>query len=319
MCNDVVFCLSFSCWESVFSGASFRGLGCAGTMLSAVSCGLNCGRRSTVCRTLALVITVSLCFLILGEASTKSTAEASLDLYAREAQHLDHEQAPLDTQPTPVKTTTPLPDPTQVPTKETAGEDGFVSAFDATMAFMPAELTRTSLLSPFTSNGEDHLYDLALRVREFRPIYEAWEKLHFVPEGDRLGTRNIVQTLRRSSKDAAASMHRYDALRFFLDQLNARLFPGVVNSVRDLMALHASFYDGGRGIVLTVGNGQVPYVMTSIQGFRRLGCELPIEIMYLGDDDLGEDSRNMLEALPGVVTRNMKTMINDEGWSLGGQ
>lgn len=287
-------------------------------MLSALSCGLNCGRRSTICRTLALVITVSLCFLILGEASTKNSAQAGLDLHEREHDHLHYEQAPLDVGPTQSAKTSRAAAPTSAPKHNDDSKDDFMARFKATMVLMPAELTKNSLLGPFTTNGEDHLYDLALRVREFRPIYKAWEKLHFVVEGGRLGTRNVLQTLRSKSKDAATSMHSYEAFRFFLDQLNARLFPGVVNTVRDLMALHSSFYDGGRGIVLTVGNGQVPYVITSIQGFRKLGCELPIEIMYLGDDDLGEDSRNMLESLPGVVTRNMKTMINDEGWSLGG-
>jgi len=287
-------------------------------MLSALSCGLKCGRRSTICRTLALVITVSLCFLILGEASTKSPQDVGLDIHERDHEDLYFEQAPLETKPTPVAKTSRAPEATSTPKQKDGSKDGFMAAFDATMALMPAELTRNSLLGPFITNGEEHLYDLALRVREFRPIYEAWEKLHFLIEDGRLATRNVVQTLKSTSKDAAASMHSYDSFRFFLDQLNARLFPGVVNTVRDLMALHSSFFDGGRGIVLTVGNGQVPYVMTSIQGFRKLGCKLPIEIMYLGDDDLGEDSRNMLETLPGVVTRNMKSMINDDGWSLGG-
>ena len=295
-------------------------------------------RRSTICRTLALVLTVSLCFLIVGEASTKSALRAAgPELEQRDPEAVEIEQVTLEEEARHVVVVEAKPEPLRDSVKKSqepeqpkltnkatvsdqskTGDEGFMATFEATMALMPAELTKNSLLGPFMNNGEEHIYDLALRVREFRPIYEAWEKLHLIQENGELRVRNVLQSLRSLSKDAAASMHSYDTFRFFLDQLNARLFPGVVNTVRDLIALHTSFNDGGRGIVLTVGNGQVPYVMTSIQGFRKLGCELPIEIMYLGDDDLGEDSRNMLEGLPGVVTRNMKPMINDEGWALAG-
>ena len=46
--------------------------------------------------------------------------------------------------------------------------------------------------------------------------------------------------------------------------------------------------------------------MTVIPSLRQLGCKLPVEIMYLGDEDLDEDMRDSLEELDGVVTRAAK-------------
>jgi hypothetical protein len=41
--------------------------------------------------------------------------------------------------------------------------------------------------------------------------------------------------------------------------------------------------------------------------------------MYLGDEDLDEDMRDHLEELDGVVTRDLRLMIEDEGWHLAGK
>lgn len=50
----------------------------------------------------------------------------------------------------------------------------------------------------------------------------------------------------------------------------------------------------------------------------KLGCVLPIEVMYLGDSDLSEDYRAELESIEGVVTRDVSQMVNDEVWKLAG-
>ncbi|KAJ5099169.1 hypothetical protein N7532_006170 [Penicillium argentinense] len=84
------------------------------------------------------------------------------------------------------------------------------------------------------------------------------------------------------------------------------------------MILHTQFWNAGRGIVFTAGDQQAPYVLTSIQSIRELGCDLPIEVMYLGNDDLGEDFREELESIPGMITRDLNPMVSDEGWKLRG-
>lgn len=89
-------------------------------------------------------------------------------------------------------------------------------------------------------------------------------------------------------------------------------------SYPDHMALHASFYTGGRGLVFTAGNDQAGLLLTVIPSLRQLGCELPIEVMYLGDEDLDEDMRDELQKHDGVITRDLSLMIDDDGWELKG-
>lgn len=84
------------------------------------------------------------------------------------------------------------------------------------------------------------------------------------------------------------------------------------------MSLHASFSSGGRGLVFTAGNDQARLLLTVIPSIRQLGCELPIEILYLGEEDLGDEMRDKLERIPGVVTRDLALMIDDQGWQLKG-
>ena len=69
---------------------------------------------------------------------------------------------------------------------------------------------------------------------------------------------------------------------------------------------------------MTAGDQQAPYLLTTITSMRNLGCDLPIEIMYLGDEDLSEDWRIELELMPGVVTRDLSLMVDDIGWELAG-
>ncbi|GIZ37322.1 hypothetical protein CKM354_000077200 [Cercospora kikuchii] len=185
----------------------------------------------------------------------------------------------------------------------------------------PDEVRTKGILSPLTATGEALLRDLAFRTRAFREALAAWEALHFVIDGPRLSQRDIIPQLRAAnlpSENFAEAVHSYDRFRAYINKLAARLFPWTMEFYADHMSLHASFYSGGKGIVLTAGDGQAPYLLTSIPSFRKLGCELPIEILYLGDEDLSEDYRDALEALPGVLTRDLSQMVNDEGWALKG-
>jgi len=122
----------------------------------------------------------------------------------------------------------------------------------------------------------------------------------------------------KSSQSTADAVRNYDKLRHFVNTFARRLFPWTMLSHPDHMSLHASFYTGGRGIVFTAGNDQAGELLTVIPSLRRLGCDLPVEIMYLGDEDLDEDMRDELEKLDGVVTRDLRLMIDDDGWHLAG-
>jgi hypothetical protein len=202
----------------------------------------------------------------------------------------------------------------------------FDAAFKSVLSLLPDELHARELLRPFEGTGAEKLRDIGLRARAFKPLFEAWEALHVVWSGDIPYIRqDVVQYLRNRhgkeklpSKRLAQASGSYESYRYVFQQLSQLLFPWTAPYFPDHMSLHVHFHGGGRGIVCTAGDGQAPYLLASIASFRRLGCTLPVEIMYLGDADLSEDYRAELEALEGVITRDLSQMINDEGWKLAG-
>ncbi|OAT10778.1 alpha-1,3-mannosyltransferase [Blastomyces gilchristii SLH14081] len=193
------------------------------------------------------------------------------------------------------------------------------------LSIMPDEIHIRELLKPIEGTGKEKLREVGLRTRAYNRYFQAWENLHILAEGGIMYVRDdIIQYLRTnpkalpSSSTFAETVHLYESYRSFSQRLATHLFPWTSPVFPGHMHLHVNFQKGGRGIVSTAGNKQAPYLLVSIKSFRRLGCNLPIEIMYLGDGDLGEDYRAQLEMLPGVITRDLSQMVNDEGWELKG-
>jgi len=191
----------------------------------------------------------------------------------------------------------------------------------------PTETQLERLLSPIQESGKQRLQDTALRARALKSMLEPWEDLHLVKEQDKTHVRDdILRYLQQaddlssiSTTDSRAEMIRsYENYRSAVAKLSTLLFPWTAPYFADHMTLHAHIRHGGRGIVMSAGNRHIKHLLTSIKSIRQLGCNLPIEIMYLGEADLTDIARTELETLPGVVTRNMKTMINDKGWALKG-
>ena len=191
----------------------------------------------------------------------------------------------------------------------------------------PDEIHVRELLSPIEGSGKERLRETGVRARAFRTMFEPWEALHVVSSDKATYVRDDVLSYLRKADDLssitttmsrAEMIRAYENYRFFLTRLSALLFPWTAPYFADHMTLHAHLRNGERGIVLSASDAQLHYILTSIKSFRKLGCILPIEIMYLGDEDLGDDSRSALEALPGVFTRDMKQMVNDQGWDLKG-
>ncbi|KAK6505235.1 hypothetical protein TWF481_007152 [Arthrobotrys musiformis] len=197
----------------------------------------------------------------------------------------------------------------------------FKAALNRIFELLPDEMHVRELLRPIDGTGKEKLRETGLRARAFKTFFEAWERLHVVLGDDEAYVRDdIVQELRRdkSIENIAQTIHQYEAYRGFLQRLATLLFPYFSPYFADHMSLHAQMYKGGRGIVLSAGDGQAPFLLTSIPSFRKLGCNLPIEIMYLGDSDLSEDYRAELEQFEGVVTRDISAMVSDDGWRLAG-
>jgi alpha 1,3-mannosyltransferase len=201
--------------------------------------------------------------------------------------------------------------------------DGLGAALDHVFSIIPDEIYRQKLLQPITGTGSRKLRELGLRSRAYKRFFEAWEKFHLFTEheNDIYYVRdNLVPYMRAkfSQETFPEALHRYESYRHFLTQFSALLFPWTSPYFADHMSLRASLHHGGRGIVVLAGDNHAHFLLTSIPSLRKLGCELPIEIFYLGERDLREDFRLELEALPGVTTRDLSIMVNDNGWRLNG-
>lgn len=209
---------------------------------------------------------------------------------------------------------------------ESRFSDRFRAALGNILTMLPDQLHMRDFLGPIGGTGEEKLREVGFRARVLKRILKAWEALHLVPVGDEIYNRNNVVQLLQSRPELARSfnsdhveiIHTYENYRYFLTHLSMRLFPWIVPYFSELAALHTQFWARSRGIVFTAGDKQAPYLLTSIRSIRNQGCDLPIEVMYLGNDDLSESSRDKLESLPNVVSRDLSLMVHDEGWRLAG-
>ncbi|KAK6425018.1 hypothetical protein LTR95_016313, partial [Oleoguttula sp. CCFEE 5521] len=307
-------------------------------------------RRTIICRGLALLLAASICYFLLVSPTQVQASPVGRELLKSQA---DHEQK-LERKhayEAPVESATPAAkrriEPVQVtleeskatlasssstaaaPTaevkttsvdKHTDDDDAaFAKALQHGIDLLPNGLALKGLLSPIDEAGVQLLRALGDRVRVFAEAFAAWEAIHTTNAGEILREDGIIKRIRGLSKTKAEVRNLvkgYDSLRSYISSSEARLFPGTMAMYGNHMSLHRSF--AGRGIVLTAGNDHVPYLLTGITTFRKLGCDLPVEVMYLGDNDISADLRDELEKLPGVITRDLKKMVNDVGWELAG-
>lgn len=209
---------------------------------------------------------------------------------------------------------------------------GFDEALEKVMNLLPSELETRGLLRPIEQTGEQHLRELGMLARKYKKYFEAWEALHVVTdaEGATHIRDDVIPYLRHRAAAAAVDsednesehvllvdkIHAYEDFRHLLVKLNELLFPFTAPYFPDHMTLRSHLHKGGRGLVLTAGNDQVAYLLTQIPILRSLGCTLPVEVMYVGDSDLNRDSRQDLEELEGVVTRDIGAMIHTRGWNV---
>lgn len=197
----------------------------------------------------------------------------------------------------------------------------FDAALDSLLSTISNTLYLQELIQPVIGTGEKKLHELALRTRAYKKFFEIWENVHLVKNNDHTYVRNDIVTYIRdrfSESTFPEALHKYEAYRHFITKFSALLFPWTSPYFADHMGLHVSSRHGGRGIVTTAGNNHAPFLLAAIPSFRLLGCDLPVEIMYLGASDLSEDFRMKLDALPGVTTRDLSAMVSDEGWRLNG-
>lgn len=219
-----------------------------------------------------------------------------------------------------------LPEEKPQESKAWENNSAFTQSLSHVLELLPNEHQTKNLLTPIKSTGEERLKEYGVRTRQYKLLFDAWEALHInKTNSNRFVQDDVIQQLYQDpsiatvlGQDMTEIVHNYESFRSTITHLSTLLFPWTTPYFADHLQLRQQLYSAGRGLVFTAGNGQVPYLLTSIPALRRLGCMLPIEVMYLGDDDLRPSSRATLEAMPGVITRDLRKMINDEGWTLKG-
>ena len=204
--------------------------------------------------------------------------------------------------------------------------DKFSEALENVLLALPELPEIVDALGPIEGTGEAMVREIGLRARLFKSALDAWEALHTVMFEDRIQIRSdVLQHIVKNPKlatrlqlDHTTLIHKYEEFHSYFVAFSERLFSWTLPYFPDLVTLHAQLWSGGRGIVLTGGDHQASYLLTSIQSMRDMGCELPIEVMYLGEDDLGRENRRKLEKVKGVITRDLSPLVNDKGWKLKG-
>lgn len=171
------------------------------------------------------------------------------------------------------------------------------------------------MFSDLRGPGEAKLRDVAVKGRVFKDAIGVWEKVNYFTSNGIMQPRPGIITRLKTSNDSDA-ISTYDQFQHFISVLGSRLFPWSNANSGDLSTLHASYR--GRGIVLTGGNPQVKHLRTLIQSIRRLGCTLPIELMYMGDKDMSEKYRKDFVQFPDVIVRDLSLMVNHTAWEFRG-
>lgn len=93
------------------------------------------------------------------------------------------------------------------------------------------------------------------------------------------------------------------------------MFYWLPDSLSPLKLKH-SFIDA-KGIVITMGDNQFYSGISTLKVLRARGCILPIEVFYLGNNDLSVDRQNQLLALENIKLVDMTPLTKNKlgGWA----
>lgn len=140
------------------------------------------------------------------------------------------------------------------------------------------------LLRPLEGTGPQKLRELGLRTRSYREHFQAWEDLHLETGSDGITyiRDDIVQYITQMKPSDTQSLsifadmpkgqilQQYESYKAFLANLGSLLFPYTSPFFSDHMTLHHQFQRAGKGIVLTAGDDQALFLMTTIYSFSEL-------------------------------------------------
>ncbi|KAJ3335225.1 hypothetical protein HDU93_006108 [Gonapodya sp. JEL0774] len=186
-----------------------------------------------------------------------------------------------------------------------------------------------SLLSPIPIEDFATLGD---RIRTWVQLHhrlralDDWELEQYLASSTTTSASSKTTTLIRRSQISTLTKSTLDRFRRFVAVLEHSLFPFVKPTFPSASSLYSSFARAprSRGIAMTAGNGQVRMALVGIMSIRAAGCDLPIEILYAGDDDLKPESRARLLSMGdgySVTVRDATQLFDNKianvrGWAI---
>ncbi|KAG0018944.1 hypothetical protein BGZ80_006517 [Entomortierella chlamydospora] len=158
---------------------------------------------------------------------------------------------------------------------------------------------------------DDYFSTLTKRLRVYRAL---WYELKGYYD-ELVATGKQEQLYEAPPSDIAPSLE-------FLQRIEQVTFPWIWKHHGTSYDLHRKLQNGGRGIVICVGDHHFRYARTSVKALREvLKSTLPIEIYYTGESDLSPENRAWFESFDDVRTIDITKVVDNDmvalkGWAI---
>ncbi|KAF9357945.1 hypothetical protein BGX26_002795 [Mortierella sp. AD094] len=158
---------------------------------------------------------------------------------------------------------------------------------------------------------DNHFSILTKRLRVYRAL---WHELKGYYDG-------LVENGKQGQLYEAPPTEIAPALEF-LQRIEQTTFPWIWKHHGNSYDFHHKIQDGGKGIVMCVGNRHFRFARTTVKALRQvLKSTLPIEIYYIGQNDLSSENRAWFESFDDVRTIDITTVIDNDmlmlrGWAI---
>ncbi|KAG0081591.1 hypothetical protein BGZ92_000187 [Podila epicladia] len=170
--------------------------------------------------------------------------------------------------------------------------------------------------SPFVNSSttalrDNYFLDLTKRLRVYRSLWMALKE--YYDQLEQKQQQELFFTAPPAELAPAVEL---------LQKIEQQNFPWIHKHHNTTYDLYRESRNGGRGIVMCVGNYHTKYARTVIKTLREvLKSSLPIEIYYTGEPDLSPENRAWFETFDNVKTIDVTTLIDNnllvlEGWAV---
>ncbi|GJJ71018.1 hypothetical protein EMPS_03368 [Entomortierella parvispora] len=179
-----------------------------------------------------------------------------------------------------------------------------------TMGFnMMNELLRSEYSKGEILSNKEQL-DFSLSSRAERTYKSLWH--HILPI-----YRSMPGTTSQEKDDQLYELSRSRAEIDFFFRLEHKLYPWLHRNFRTSFALRDTY--SGRGIVVCAGNNQFEFASTSIQAIRRLNKDVPIQVFYMGNNDLSPERQTFFREMTShIEVVDVTTILDNDYMQLGG-